>query len=310
MEALELRTKFLMADFSFVPGLKVGSQLLLSMGKLYVKQKSTNKKTYYRCRKWGKSSGCPGSGYICAEDLRFHLFPPEIHTCLDNELTAAELKLRTKLKAKAEEAHSDLSIIYHDITANEDPNLVAKLPYSSAKQSLKRSRSKLFPSGVRDPPAVERYLESGASPASGFYQRTVKIFSNGQEEMGIILRSLDVVDKVTPATHTFLMDATFKCAPPGFYQAFTMAADVEGVTGLLFVVLMTKKVEPLYVQVLHAIREDFPQLQPKTIIGDYEAAMMSAAKAVFTEAEIAGCQYHFSDALNRKARNPGYYVCF
>jgi len=119
-----------------------------------------------------------------------------------------------------------------------------------------------------------------------------------------------VVDKVTPATHTFLMDATFKCAPPGFYQAFTMAADVEGVTGLLFVVLMTKKVEPLYVQVLHAIREDFPQLQPKTIIGDYEAAMMSAAKAVFTEAEIAGCQYHFSDALNRKARNPGYYVCF
>ena len=98
--------------------------------------------------------------------------------------------------------------------------------------------------------------------------------------------------------------------PAGILSGFTMAADVAGVTGLLFVVLMTKKVEPLYVEVLHAIREDYPQLKPKTIIGDFEAAMMSAAKAVFTQAEIAGCQYHFSDALNRKARNPGNYVCF
>ena len=55
-------------NFSFVPGQRLGSKILVFQNKLFMKDKEKGRRTYYRCRKFKK---CASTGYI--EDGTFHL---------------------------------------------------------------------------------------------------------------------------------------------------------------------------------------------------------------------------------------------
>jgi hypothetical protein len=113
------------------------------------------------------------------------------------------------------------------------------------------------------------------------------------------------LEKVTTNDKSYLLDATFKIVPPGFLQAFTMGAQVSGEMTLLFCVLMTSKHEELYVKTLKAIKDAYRLLKPKVFSTDFEFGISNAAKAVFSESDLLGCQFHYTDALNRKASDPG-----
>jgi hypothetical protein len=297
-----------MANFKIVDGLRQGTKLLLHLNKLYVYEKSSNGKKYYRCRRHRDTIlSCKASGII-RPDGQFYPSPFQDHVCQDNDSTTAEiLKVRTKLRQKSLSAPGDVSVIYQRYLKHAPSTLkdAPNLQFDLVRQSMKRQRRKLYPGGITEPDKVQEYLDSKQSPVSDFYLKTVSIVKNGKLEYGVILRSSKVLDKVTVDDKSFLLDATFKIVPPGFAQAFTMGAQVTGEMTLLFCVLMTSKHEELYVETLQAIKDAYPTLQPKMFSTDYEFGISNAAKAVFSESDLLGCQYHFTDALNRKARDPG-----
>jgi hypothetical protein len=295
-----------MSNFQIVDGLRQGTKLLLHLNKLYVFEKRVNGKTYYRCRRHrDKDQTCKASGII-RRDGQFYPSPFQDHVCQENNSTTAEvLKVRTKLRQKSLSAPGDISAIYQRFLKHAPSKLkdAPNLQFDLVKQSMKRQRMKLYPGGITEPDKVKEYLNSKQSPVSDFYLKTVSIIKNGRLEYGVILRSSKVLEKVTIDDKSFLLDATFKIVPPGFAQAFTMGAQVSGEM-LLFCVLMTSKHEELYVETLQAIKDAYPTIQPKMFSTDFEFGISNAAKAVFSESDLLGCQFHFTDALNRKARDP------
>ena len=57
---------------------------------------------------------------------------------------------------------------------------------------------------------------------------------------------------------------------------------------------MTSKAQELYESVLNHIKLRTGNLvHPEVVIGDYEQGLMNAASAVFPEARLQGCFFHY-----------------
>lgn len=110
---------------------------------------------------------------------------------------------------------------------------------------------------------------------------------------------------MTELVDYYFMDGTFLVTPPEFYQTFNIAAEVEGIVVLVFTVLMTSKNSLLYKEVLRKIAQDFPRVTPKHVMADFEGGISVAVKEVFPNAAEHGCQYHYSNAVQMRAKEPG-----
>lgn len=293
-------------NYEVYPGLREKAQIIVHDGgegvgeKLWLRDKCSAGKFYLKCRRYGS---CNAKAVI--KDGHLQITSGE-HSCDDDKLTAEVLKLRKTVREKAKAVNADLRQLYDESVEECDPRAAGHFQFDEAQQSMKTARKKWYPSKLKTAEEVESYFENyPESPIFKFHKKSITVMSNGKEEKAILLASPDLVASVGEETTQFMLDATFKTTPPGFYQAFTVAGEVDGVTSLLFVALMTKKVQSLYVKVLEAIRDDHPGIQPKFITADFEAAITAAACEVFPEADIKGCLFHFNDSLNRKARSPG-----
>ena len=58
---------------------------------------------------------------------------------------------------------------------------------------------------------------------------------------------------------------------------------------------MTRKTRSLYDGVYEKLRELLPDsVQPETIITDYEEALQAGLQAVFPDADVRGCWFHYA----------------
>lgn len=53
-----------------------------------------------------------------------------------------------------------------------------------------------------------------------------------------------------------------------------------------------------YEYLLQHIKETFPNLQVNEVMRDFEKALQKAAKQVFPEAEVLGCNFHYAQVSN------------
>ena len=81
-------------------------------------------------------------------------------------------------------------------------------------------------------------------------------------------------------------DGTFDSAPVG-YQLYTIHALLnETVTIPLVFCISKSKTEVVYKEIFSTLKENFPMLNPATIMFDYERAAINAFTQVFPNAEI------------------------
>jgi len=57
-----------------------------------------------------------------------------------------------------------------------------------------------------------------------------------------------------------------------------------------------------YERVFSAIAQEFPQLQPKIVMSDFEQGLIRGLKHAWPEAIHKGCRFHFNQALFRKTQ--------
>ena len=98
------------------------------------------------------------------------------------------------------------------------------------------------------------------------------------------------------AEHWFL-DGTFSIAPTLFEQLYTIHAIKKNKNIPLVYILLTRKHQPLYTRVFERLFELNDQLNPDSIMLDFELAAINAISSVFPNASIKGCYFHFSKAI-------------
>ncbi|KAE9528681.1 hypothetical protein AGLY_012256, partial [Aphis glycines] len=100
-------------------------------------------------------------------------------------------------------------------------------------------------------------------------------------------------------------DGTFKSVPNIFTQLYTIHGNISSTVYPLIYKLMCNKNENSYSEVLNQINILKPNLQPKSIVMDFEQAFIKSFKELYSDVTIHGCFFHFTQCLWRKLQSCG-----
>jgi len=149
-----------------------------------------------------------------------------------------------------------------------------------------------------------------ADPNSPFYRERWLLCSSEEQRMLAFCSDQDI--SVLHQSMDYIMDGTFKAAPNGFMQLYT----VHGWGEFQFEAmpachaLLQSKTVDTYAFLLSKIRQKLVDNHAnigrvQRIHVDYEQAAHSAIAQVFPEVSIKRCNFHFSKCLNLKLQDLG-----
>ncbi len=110
------------------------------------------------------------------------------------------------------------------------------------------------------------------------------------------LRNLDLMAQ----SHHWFADGTFKVTPPLFSQVYTIHVIKYHNVIPTVIVLMPNKTEASYNRVFNALKNLNGNLNPRTIMTDFELASIKAFKRAFPNAEQRGCFFHLTQCVFRQ----------
>nr|XP_047137611.1 uncharacterized protein LOC124814098 [Hydra vulgaris] len=100
-------------------------------------------------------------------------------------------------------------------------------------------------------------------------------------------------------TQELFVDATFKTRPHHdiFSQLLNIIVIYKDYSVAVMHVLITCKEQALYGQIMERFKalvgSDF---KPKSVMSDYERAILNTMQTAFPESRVSGCRFHFSQA--------------
>ncbi|XP_035207656.1 uncharacterized protein LOC118182424 [Stegodyphus dumicola] len=130
--------------------------------------------------------------------------------------------------------------------------------------------------------------------------------SGVQTDRILIFSTLRNLDFMAECPNWFA-DGTFKATPPLFSQIYTIhGVKYDNVIPSVYV-LMPNKREETYNRVFTVIKSLKPNLQPKTVMTDFEKAAINAFKNSFPNIIQRGCFFHLSlsQCVYRKVQSAG-----
>ena len=95
-------------------------------------------------------------------------------------------------------------------------------------------------------------------------------------------------------------DGTFKVAPVLFYQIYVIHITIEGRAYPMLYALLQNKGQQTYRRMLDTILYLDNDIQPETIMCDFEKAFHGAVNEVFPDARLVGCLFHLGQSVWRK----------
>ncbi|OXA59365.1 AKT-interacting protein [Folsomia candida] len=99
--------------------------------------------------------------------------------------------------------------------------------------------------------------------------------------------------------NVWLVDGTFKSSPVLFDQLFILHGMRNESTFPLIYCLTPNRTSGTYIRLLSEIKKLQPNLDPTTILSDYEKASIRAMEDIFPQAEKNGCFFHYSQCIFR-----------
>lgn len=143
----------------------------------------------------------------------------------------------------------------------------------------------------KHPGQIEDFLLYDSGPLSG--DSRFLIFST-ERNMDILSRSSE-----------WFMDGTFDVAPPLFTQIYSIHATYLGRTHPLVFALLPNKRQAMYESMLNELKNITANLNPTSIITDFELASIQASQTVFPNSQHSGCFFHLSQNIFRKIQQNG-----
>ena len=126
------------------------------------------------------------------------------------------------------------------------------------------------------------------------------LFDSGPGKDRIIVFTTKANLDILQRTVHIYMDGTFKISPTIFFQLYTIHGFIRSTSFPLIYALLPNKIKETFTRLLEEVKKLIAEFHPQSFLIDYEMAMYGAIRAVFPEASIRGCFFHFSQALYRK----------
>ena len=284
-----------------VSSTRKGTKLVCD-GFVFVKSKNLSSGAIsYECELRRNSKQCKA---------RIHVVDGDIVKRINEHTHAADigrpeaLKVRQSIKRRAAENEETAQQIITQELRGCSEQAAVKLPaINTIRRGIRRYRQVLgnppaIPQNRGDIVLPERYTQTEAN-------EPFLMFDSGPDDDRILMFSTNGNLRTLQEANDWFCDGTFKVVPTVFFQLFTIHALINNHMIPCVYALLPNKQSATYVKLLRKLRELNPQLQPLTVMIDFELASRNALAEVFPGATIQGCFYHLSQAVYRKVQSVG-----
>lgn len=135
--------------------------------------------------------------------------------------------------------------------------------------------------------------------------RNFLIANDGTDSKIIIFGTGQFLSNACKEDAVIFGDGTFKACPKQFKQIYTLHCEMSGKMFVIIYALLPDQTEVTYSRMLslidaHAWEYCGKRFKPKTVMIDFEVAMISAIRNFNQDIEIKGCLFHFGQCLWRR----------
>lgn len=279
-----------------------GRKRLINEGYMFYKDKSYSGKTIWKCIDFEKKK--------CS--ARLHTNDDAIVKTINqhnHSADAAFVEAQDFVYVMKEQGKRSFDSP-HQIVATTStiiPSQVApKLPsVISMKQSIRRARlnanctPKLAPKSAKELTLPESYKLTTKKENFVLYDN-----GEGSEERIIIFGTKTGLSMLKKSEHWFV-DGTFKTVPTIFTQLYTIHGIFNSnIVPAVYMILPNKK-QSTYSKCIQELLILNYELNPKTIMIDFEKGAINAFKNAFPHTCIKGCFFHFNQSVYRKVQEFG-----
>ena len=279
-------------NYRIIEGKKLGSRNYEIQGYLYTASSSNERCIYLRCTLW-RTNGieCSGSGRI---DLSSNIFfSKQVHCHTQENYHSDIIALKNQIKLAAQRSTENLRQVFDDVTSGDGAG--ALVSYKNLRNTMLKRRRLEIPGIPKTPEEFEEML---------FQTRFSILFRSmiiQQEGFAAIFWS-DIMFESLKESKLVNFDGTFHVVPKLFYQLFTVFIQDGHHAFPAIHVLMSKKSEFLYEEVLRKIVNLIPEFQPQLAVGEYEKAPRNAFRTIYATIEVSGCIFHYTKAIWKRVK--------
>lgn len=206
---------------------------------------------------------------------------------------------------------------------SEEKQIAMSVPFEEIERTLRRTRDIVFPRSPKTITEIENAFENpelmkkfgiclknktendeNEAPDQTFFMGSV----NNKHFCSIIFGSPTVIglikEHIPPGRRNFMLDGTFKTVPVGPFTQLLIIyiAYMNKVYPFIFA-LMSSKSANSYDALFEYIEMFVFELEPSSIMCDYEVAMRKSITKMYPNAKLSGCHFHFAQAVRRKCRS-------
>lgn len=180
------------------------------------------------------------------------------------------------------------------------PSIAASLPKIESMKRRLRSIRKIHLNEPNNPKSlfelvIPRNLTLTSNGNIMFFDSSVLDKNNRI----IIFARPDQICNMRKAEHIF-MDGTFRSAPIIAYQLFTIHILIcQRAFPIMYSLLPDKKAST-YKKLFLIIKSIIPEFLPKTIMTDFEGAIINSCIEMFPKSQCKGCLFHLAQSVQRK----------
>ena len=218
-------------------------------------------------------------------------------------------KVTTKIKVRAATTMENPSVIINEVLANTSQGAQGSMPRAAAMKKIVRRKRKAISAAPPDPlnlmeltvPNVFQVYELADGENEDFL---LSDSGPGEERILIFGRKTWLQHLVT--SDMWYCDGTFKVAPNLFSQVYVILCEkLHSVIPVIYALLPNKK-RDTYSRLFSMLKVIAPTLAPKSVVCDYEQAVILAMQESFPGVAIKGCFFHLSQNFQRKIASTGY----
>ena len=292
--------KELHRKMEFLTTSKGGIQLLRESFIYYKNKTLNNGNTYWECKERRSGNGC-NVKIVLVDDNNF-LNQSGEHTHAPNPDGVAAQRLRADMKREARESNTTTNNIIAGNIGGANEGTLAKLPkVDTMRRDIRRQRAAhgAYPPIPNDTAFIIPHPYTVTATVDRFLQ-----FDNSRNNRLLIFGSRENLDFLQNCQHWF-MDGTLSTVPPQYTQLYTVhglnhGRNIIGAYGLL----PNKRLDT-YVEFLNEVRNLTNQVNPQSVMIDFEQSMIGALDRVYPLVPQKGCLFHLSKNIYRRVQELG-----
>ena len=254
--------------------------------------------TIFRCVKYNKNNldHCGGYGYLDFEPDTIRITVQ--HTCQPPDIELHKLQRRIYNQAE-DTSNSDKNSrdIFDAECRKVERELAVKLTYKNVQANMSRRKASAFPKTPESFQDLVSGMEQHQETLGKNFKASLEL--NG-EVFGVIWADDYLLEQIPEKSHLSQWDGTFRVVPKIGYQLFTIMGMIGHHSFPILTSLLDGKSEEKYIILFEKLHELAPTLEIREAMSDFELASRNACEAVFENATVHHCSFHFSQCLFKK----------